>query len=443
MKSFCAIALLAAIAISTPDAFAANRPAATAPSKSDPIAAANAVLNDMDAGRYDAVYARFSPEMAAAVDAGQLKTVWMSMPLQFGKFQHRGAARVENAKGTTVVVIPLVYEHLTLEALVATDANGRIAGFLVRPAPPPPPAARADLTARDVQFGPTHRTELPGTLLLPKGKGPFPAVVLVHGSGPSDRDETVGGTRVFRDIAEGLADRGIASLRYEKRTRQHPAEFSNAYTVDDETTNDAVAAVAFLKAQPGIDPKRIYLVGHSQGAMMAPRIAQRAPGLAGIALLAAPARHLQFLVLDQLIYLSKNDPSQGPAIVPQIPGLRNKIDELNHINPRLNASAPLLNKLPASYWRDLAGYNQLAVAKSLKLPILVEQGERDFQVTAPDWAGWKTTFDGDARVTLRRYPRLNHLFVAGEGISLPSEYARPAHVDNQPIADIADWIKAH
>src|SRR5205814_1805761 len=155
---------------------------------------------------------------------------------------------------------------------------------------------------------------LPGTLLLPKGKGPFPVVVLVHGSGPSDRDETVGGTRVFRDFADGLADRGIASLRYEKRTKQHPTEFARTYTIDDETTDDAVAAVAFVRMQPGIDPKRVFLAGHSQGGMMAPRIAQRSPGLAGIALLAAPARQLQYLVLDQFTYLSKNDPSQAPIL---------------------------------------------------------------------------------------------------------------------------------
>ena len=113
---------------------------------------------------------------------------------------------------------------------------------------------------------------LPGTLTLPAGTARVPAVVLVHGSGPHDRDETVGVNKPFLDLAEGLAAQGIAVLRYEKRTRVAPLSFiGRRFTVNDEVVDDAVAAVQLLRTEPGIDPARIVVVGHSLGAVRASR----------------------------------------------------------------------------------------------------------------------------------------------------------------------------
>src|SRR4051794_36392117 len=129
---------------------------------------------------------------------------------------------------------------------------------------------------------------LPGTLTLPTGTGPFPAVVLVHGSGPHDRDETIGPNKPFRDLAWGLATRGIAVLRYEKRTKEHGAKFvkENTYTLRSEVIDDVRAAVALLRSHRSVDPKRIFVAGHSQGAVAAPRVAELEPGLGGVILLA-------------------------------------------------------------------------------------------------------------------------------------------------------------
>lgn len=441
MKTLMAIALMAA-SIGLPAAAAAKQPTAATPEKSDPVAAANAILDDLDAGRFDAVHMRFSPEMAQAVSAEKLKGVWMSLPQQFGKFEHRGTARVETVNGMTVVNVPLAFEHFALEASIATASDGKVAGFLVRPAPPPPAVTRSDLPSREVQFGPANRSALPGTLLLPKGDGPFPVVVLVHGSGPNDRNETVGGTRVFLDLAEGLADRGIASLRYEKRTKAHPGEFAGAFTIDDETTDDAVAAIAFLATQPGIDPGRIYLAGHSQGAMMAPRIARKAPRLAGIVLMAAPARHLEDIVLEQFTFLAKADGTIDATEAAQLARIKAMGEAIKTFGTDVAPGTKMLNDLPASYWRDLRNYDPVAVAKTENVPLLILQGYRDFQVTAPDWSRWQMAFGKDRRATIRHYPALNHLFVAGNGPGTMAEYATPGHIDARVIADISDWIKA-
>lgn len=438
MNTLPALALCAIMA-SVPAA-ATTAPSATAAAKQqDPATAANALLDLLDAGRFQAAHDRFAPDMAKAVDAGKLATIWKALPEQFGEFQQRGPARVQTDHGMTAVTIPLVFAKGTLDASVVTGSDGRVAGFWIKPAPPPPAAERSDLPSREVSFGPAGRSTLPGTLLEPKGKGPFPAVVFVHGSGPNDRDETVGGTRVFADLANGLADAGIASLRYDKRTKVHPNEFGGAYTVDDEVTADAVAAVAFLRQQPGIDPQRIYVVGHSLGAMMAPRIAQKAGAeVKGIVLLAAPARHLEDILVDQNEYLAAHG-------IPHLPldALKAAVAQVKQIDAHTPPVKKFLLDLPASYWLSLKDYDDIAVAKAIPQPLLIEQGLRDFQVTAPDWKRWRAAFGHDPRATFHDYPTLSHLFVAGSGPGSLAEYAKPAHVDVKVIADIAAWIKAH
>jgi dienelactone hydrolase len=277
---------------------------------------------------------------------------------------------------------------------------------------------------------------------LPNGAGPFPAVVLVHGSGPQDRDETIGANRPFLDLARGLAARGIAVLRYEKRTKARPQDFADGhYTVDDETTNDAVTAVAALAAAPGIDPKRIYVLGHSQGGLMAPRIAVRSQKVAGLILLAAPARPILDLLSEQNHYLANLDGKISPEEKVFLADLDNRIAKT-----RGKTDVPLTDtpmNLPAAYWRSVDSVDPIAEARPLEQPMLLLQGGRDMQVVAADWQRWQSAFGHDPRVSFRHYPALNHLAIAGTGPATMTEYNTAGHVDAGLIADIADWIGKH
>lgn len=291
---------------------------------------------------------------------------------------------------------------------------------------------------RDVTVG-ADGWPLPGLLTLPDGDGPFPAVVFVHGSGPHDADETIFGSKPFRDLAHGLAARGIAGVRYVKRSKEHGARLMREHaeiTVEQETIADAVAAVRWLRAQPQVDPGRVFVLGHSLGAMLAPRIGRAAPEAAGLILLAANARPLEDLVIEQVRYLA---PSQGitDAQIAEFEAQRDRVKALARGDA---VDGPLLLNVPASYWRDLSAYDPVAVAKSLGRPMLILQGERDYQVTMADFALWKKALGDRPNVMVKSYPALNHLFVAGEGPSLPIEYLKPGHVDAGVIADIAQWI---
>lgn len=306
------------------------------------------------------------------------------------------------------------------------------------------PALSADappegVTQREVTVG-ADGWPLPGLLTLPDGDGPFPAVVLVHGSGPHDADETIFGNKPFRDLAHGLAAHGIGSLRYVKRSKEHGARLAREHaeiTVEAEAIADAAAAVRWLRAQPQVDAGRIFVLGHSLGAMLAPRIGRSAPETAGLILLAANARPLENLVVEQVRYLA---PSQGITDA-QIAEFEAQRDRVKALVRGEAVDGPLLLNVPASYWRDLSAYDPIAAAKSLDRPMLVLQGERDYQVTMADFALWKQALGDRPNVTLKSYPALNHLFVAGEGPSLPIEYLKPGHVDTQVIADIAQWIE--
>jgi dienelactone hydrolase len=276
---------------------------------------------------------------------------------------------------------------------------------------------------------------------LPDGAGPFPAVVLVHGSGPHDRDETIGPNRPFLDIARGLAAQGIAVLRYEKRTKARPQDFVNGdFTMDDETTDDAVNAIAALSGDSRIDHGHIFVLGHSQGAMLAPRIAEKSGLLAGVIMLAAPARSLLDILPEQNHYLLNLDGNISAEEQVFLDDLQHKIDVIRGAGEVATTDSPL--GVPAHYWREAEKIHPLADAKSLTVPMLLLQGGRDYQVTDSDWQLWEKAFPDDSRVTMKYYPLLNHLGIAGEGTPRPEEYNTPGHVDAQLIGDVAAWIKA-
>ena len=230
-------------------------------------------------------------------------------------------------------------------------------------------------------------------MTLPKGAGPFPAVVLVHGSGPNDRDETIGPNKPFKDIAQGLASQGIAVLRYDKRTKVYPQEMAQLknLTVKEEAIDDAAAAVEFLRGQPQIDPKKIFVVGHSLGGYLAPRIAQADSNIAGMIIMAGATRPLEDLMLEQTRYIFESDGSMSAQDQLQISQLQQQVDAVKALTGQSSSGDAVLGA-PASYWIDLKNYRPADLARGLTMPLLIVQGERDYQVTMQDFQNLEGCF---------------------------------------------------
>ncbi len=436
------------IALATPG----NGALASEPSSSGPALDGAQFIELMVKGDFAAADAHFDARMKSALPEEKLRDVWQTLQKQTGPFKARLQTRVEKQRDYDVVFVTCQFERATLDAKVVFDAARQIAGLFFVPSRAaagtfsPPPYARADAYCeKDFTVG-SGEWPLPATLTLPVGvPTPVPAVVLVHGSGPNDRDETVFANKPFRDLAWGLATRGIAVLRYEKRTRVYAARIASTgitnLTVREETIDDALRAIAQLRETDGIDPKRIFVLGHSLGGMVAPRIAQADPKLAGLIILeGATTRPLEDLMVEQTRYLISRNTQPSAEAEAKLNGVIAEAAKIKNLTAADASRSMLLLGAPPKYWLDLREHDPLAAARTLKQPLLVLQGGRDYQVTEADFNGWKKALGSRPGVTFKLYPALNHLLVAGEGASTPSEYELPGHVAESVIADIAGWI---
>jgi len=409
-------------------------------------------INQVVEGDYSGACRSFDAKMTESMPEVKLKETWLQLIGMAGSFQ-----TITNSKGTQrgekcLVTVTCQFDKSSLDMYVVFNQDGQIAGLSYLPTPAidsynPPAYVHTDaFHEADMVVG-SGEWALPGTLSMPVGTGPFPGVVLVHGSGPNDRDETIGPNRPFRDIAWGLASQGIAVLRYEKRTKAHAEKFTPEIiarlTSREEVIDDALTAVRLLRQTPGIDPSRVYVLGHSLGATLAPRIGQADPAIAGLIIAAGLARPLEDTILDQFTHIYSLSGAMTDLQKAELEQLKEKVARVK--DPNLSDKVPAedlpLNITPA-YWLDLRGYHPPEVAKSLDLRILVLQGGRDYQVSADkDFPLWQKALDGKQGATLKLYPTLFHLFIEGEGPASPGEYLKEGHVSQEMIQDIVGWIR--
>lgn len=415
-------------------------------------------VNELAAHQFDKVEARFDEHMRAALPAEQLSAIWDALINKAGAFERILRTHADQQAGMRVVLVTCKFKNEIYDLQFALDSRDRIAGMHVLPG-----SASSDATqtwtgpdyAKPSSFHEVEVTvqtgtwKLPGTLTLPNGKGPFPAVVLVQGSGPHDQDETIGANKPLKDIAWGLASRDIAVLRYVKRTKQYGQQSAapgGKFTVNDETTEDARSAVALLVSRADINAKEVYVLGHSLGGMMAPRIADGDKQVAGIIIAAGTARPLEVVIIDQLKYLAGLPGANSAELKPQIDAAEKAKAEIESPALKPDTSVSLLGaQVPGSYFLDLRNYHPAEVAAQLKIPILVLQGGRDYQVTSKDYELWKAALANDSRATFKFYPGLMHLFMVGTGSGpgSPADYSVAGHVSGEVIRDIAQWVKAN
>lgn len=306
-------------------------------------------------------------------------------------------------------------------------------------------AVSAGAVAKDIEVV-TDTFRLSGTLELPeKMVGKVPCVVFVHGSGPNDRDETLGPNKFFKDLADSLAVNGIASVRYDKRTLVYRANFvpeGKQANYDFETIDDAVSALKMAMEMPEIDSERVYVLGHSLGAMLAPEIARRVPGIAGVIMVAPPAQKLPEMIEYQCDYLkgiyAELGASDAVAMMEQMKKQAENAQKLG--TPEYDAEIGLPQGLTESYIEADKAYDPVATAKGLTCRMFLLFGMRDYQVPYTQYAIWQRGLASNKNAIVKMYFGLNHLMRAGQGKPTPLDYSQKTAMAAEPAQDIVTFI---
>jgi len=417
-----------------------------------PEAFALDVLRDLADGKWEDVFARSDAVIKEALgSADGYRELWAQATDAMGSFLEASAGESEQLDGFTLAYVDCAFEAADAVILIAVSENWEVSGISIASITPKETNEAVDgkFVEEAIQLRPNAQDATDGLLTLPLGDGPFPAVIMVHGSGPSDMNETALANAPFRDLARGLAELGVASLRYDKFTFAHPELIGADFTVEKEYVYDALDAAQLLLADERIG--KIYILGHSMGAMLAPRVMtallpEAGDRLAGAVLLSGTPLHLWEVQyqqnLDVLAKLEGDEKTQGEALVAaeldKFAALAKLTDE--------QRMAETFFGVPSYYQVDEMSVDPIETASALGLPLFIAQGAKDWQVKPENGIElWKAQLPEALDASFHLYADMNHMLsdMEGEPTGTSSDYMdADAHVSAELIEDIAEWISS-
>jgi pimeloyl-ACP methyl ester carboxylesterase len=398
------------------------------------------VVSHMGSQSYDGIKPMIAPASLNSLTTPVFKQIREVMLLRGGKVA-TGEFESSPYGDDQYLKAPISHPSISLNLVLVFNGDHQLKQLYLEPIRPSKSkfvdASYANPESCDVRpvVVQTNEFVMPGTLTTPRGKKDFPLVVFVHGSGNPDRDEAVFALKPFRDMALGLAAKGIATLRYDKRNRVYNTADvppGRLLTIADETTDDATSAIKLALTIPNVS--KVYVLGHSQGGMMVPQIVNDNPMLAGAVVMSGPAKGMVDCLEYQYRRVALDEKIRAQAL--------RDIEMIRNIDTVADQRKILLNK-PALYWTGLQEYQQLELVKQLGQPLMFLQGGRDYQVVPIDIDVWKQATIGNRDVTIKKYPLLNHFYTEGTGPSDQNEYWVPGNVPLYVIEDIARWIMGH
>lgn len=386
-------------------------------------------------GEFEQTHQLLAPLVKLQLPLKSLEAAWESTVDGMGSYRNIYSVEEEAQETYRNVYVVLKYDKYGLKLTLSYNDKGKIEGLWLTYS-----IAGMDLETTDKYSEQAIRIgegdyPVDGILTIPNGVDKPPVIILVHGSGTHDWDETVGAgvNKPFRDIAWGLAEQGIATIRYQERAAIYPELASEKVTIDLDSLDDVNAAIAFAADCNQVDTGRIYILGHSLGGMLAPKIAADHKEVKGIICLAGSPRKLEDIAADQQELLL------GASYKNQIAEARKQAEEIKKLTEE--SEGDYLG-MPASYWYSLNQIDTPSIVKTLKLPMLIAQGSADWQVYADkDYTAWQELLGDRKNVTFKLYDDLNHMFMPTNGKLDVTEYLVPSSVDQQVIDDIASWVR--
>ncbi len=393
-------------------------------SQADNAESAREIIRMLDKGKYTEVISRFDSTMTKAAPEEKLRTIWTSLINQTGKLQEELSDTTIQYNGYEIVLVTCKFEKTVLDVKVIFDKESKIAGLFFAPhreiATGPetnssntteqsgsadslhegaqPGNHKAEYISKDVTFeNKKANVTLAGTLTIPDSKGTFPAVLLIPGSGPHDRDEAILGHKIFLVLADYLTRHGIAVLRVDKRgIGKSTGDYAATTTMD--FASDALAGVNYLLTVKQVNHRKIGLIGHSEGGIIAPIVADESPNVAFVVLLGGPGVSGYKIILSQLAAIDRasgvSDSSVNAALAVEkkllhivmtekdsakaAGGLRRVLEtELKQTSGEADAN---ISQLLSPWYRSFLAYDPVPALRKLKCPVLAVWGSKDLQV---------------------------------------------------------------
>lgn len=428
-------------------------------------ARAKAIVSDLAARNFDKIEAQFDSTMSSVLPADKLTASWDQLISQVGKFKEITATRQQEVQGYHVVFVTCEFEKHPLDVKLAMNAQGQVAGLFFVPARialphrPQNPVKPYPYREEDVSYdNKSTGNRLAATLTLPSGKGPFPAVLLLTGSGPQDRDETVFGHKPFLVLSDYLTRKGIAVLRADDRgVGKSTGNFAAATTADFAT--DAEAGVAYLKTRSEINSRMIGLIGHSEGGDIAPMVAARNPDVAFIVMLAGSGVRGDEIIVEQVRKLSELSGASSSEVEKRVAQQRELLtlvekgtddpavakelrEKLLEVVPEAQVGTAM-QQINSPWYRYFLAYDPATALRKVSCPVLALNGSKDIQV-APEQnlPGIRKALEaaGNKHFEVEELPGLNHLFQTAKTGSL-EEYAQIEETMSPVVLErVASWI---
>jgi len=387
---------------------------------------------------------------------GNLNITWQSLIKLGGAFVEIGDYTGFKASGYDIIEMTLVFDKALFIQRTVFNTDNQISGLFFRPGKVETQNKNLPDNVTETAIKVDAKTGYPLDALLTEPEdNTHIAVVLVHGSGPSDKDETISANKPFLVLAHSLAEKGIAVLRYDKRTYAHSAKYAEnpdivkKLTIYDETIDDAVAAVKLMKERF----PTVYLLGHSMGGGLLAEINTKGADCDGYIVMAGTPRKLFELSAEQNLLLADEMNTNGDlesaeqiqTMVQQELGKATRLSKLSDDDALKPENA--IFAMSAWYLRSFEGIDTLKQHMSDGKPILILHGGRDRQVSMKDYELWQSGLLGHPNVTFKLYPTLNHLMGEYKGEEVPFsqlltyEYGQGTPVADEVVNDIVEWVK--
>lgn len=398
-------------------------------------------INALLANDFESAYNNFNhdEDMKKAVNPDGYSEIFAQLYQQTGDFKEMTGKEIVVKGDYKLASYGLVFENQSLNANVVFNDDGSIGGLNFVPYTFESPEELNE-NEIEVTFG-VEEYELDGIITLPPNSStPKPCVILVHGSGPSDMDESIGPNKPFKDIANMLSEKGVAVFRYDKRTFTYGREMveAGAVTPYEETVEDVLKAYEFLSNRSEIDSNSIYILGHSMGGHLVPKINEHLNNPAGFIIMAGNISPLEDLMVEQIEYLANIDGSISEEERQYIEEIEVEVEKIKNLDT-LEDGEMVLNA-NKEYWQYYRAYDVKTLAKEIDVPTLVLQGERDYQVDMEEFNMWKETVGDLDNFKFISYPKLNHLMMSGEGTPSSDEYMVKNKVSEDVVNDIYNFI---